>query len=349
MLKLRVNKILENLDAINANYPGLIRSYILGTDSYYSILSVLENQTKEKIRTLLQTLATITTLCPNEVTKKVLRRYEQGELISTTAYGKVTGLDAKEYLFPHLLEIGLITKPLKSYQLTRDGFRFGNYLTSEDGNRFIGWHKEKLDSVVSPIKEHLMGNMKFRLFHITHLSNICSILEHGLYCHNKVPNYKDISNKQVNERRNKEEKFHNHNLHDHVPLYFNPKNAMLYQVMKELDEQVVILEINKEVVLKDYTIFSKGNAARGDSELTPSKFKLMNFPWEDINSDGWNKNGISNSTIKSLTMSECLIFKHIDNKFIEAIHCKNRLIYDSVFEKINSGAISVKVTPELFF
>lgn len=124
---------------------------------------------------------------------------------------------------------------------------------------------------------------------------------------------------------------------------------MLYQVMKELDEQVVILEINKEVVLKDYTIFSKGNAARGDSELTPSKFKLMNFPWEDINSDGWNKNGISNSTIKSLTMSECLIFKHIDNKFIEAIHCKNRLIYDSVFEKINSGAISVKVTPELFF
>lgn len=346
-LKLRVNKILENLDAINANYPGIISSCILGTDFHYSILSIHETQTKDKIHSLLRTLAAITALAPDKITEKVLRRYEQGELISTSAYGRITGLDAKHYLFPYLLDMGLITKPHKHYQLTKNGLNIGNYLTSEDGNKFIGWNKDKLDSVVDPIKEHLISNMKFQLFHITHVSNIANIVEHGLYCHNEIANYKDISNKKVNERRNREEKFHKHNIHDHVPLFFNPKNAMLYQVMKETNEQVVIIEINKKIILKDYTVFSKGNAARGDSELTPSKIKLIGFPWGDIYSESWSQNGISNNSIKSLTMSECLIFKHIHSKFFEAIHCKNQLIYELVSNELNN--IPVKVTPELFF
>lgn len=348
MLKLRVNKILENLDAINANYPGIISSCILGTVPHYSIPSILEAKTKDKIHSLLQTLAAITTIAPDKVREKVLRRYEQGgELISTSAYGRITGLDAKHYLFPYLLDIGIITKPYKHYQLTESGLKIGNYLTSEDGNNFIGWYKDKIDSIVEPIKEYFISNMDFRLFHITHVSNVANIIDCGLYCHNEVVSYTDISNKKVNKRRDREEKFHKHNIHDHVPLFFNPKNAMLYQVMKETNEQVVIIEINKRVILKDYTVFSKGNAARKDSELTPSKFNLIHFPWADIYSDSWNQNGISNDAIKSLTMSECLIYKHIHSKFFEAIHCKNNLIYDFLSNKTNN--IPVKLTPELFF
>ncbi|MCC4264892.1 DUF4433 domain-containing protein [Oceanimonas baumannii] len=347
MLKLRVNKILDNLDAINANYPGIIVSCILGAKLDYSILAIRESQAKDKINSLLGTLSSITSITPDKVTEKILQRYKQRELISTSAYGRITGLDAKHYLFPHLLNAGLINKPYKHYQLTKEGLRIGVYLTSEDGGKFIGWQKDKLDAVVAPIKEHFISNMKLKLFHITHVSNIASIVDKGLYCHNKMVKYNDISNKSVNARRNREVTSHNHNIHDHVPLFFNPKNPMLYQVMKESNEKVVIIEISKNIILKDYTVFSKGNAARRDSELTPSKLKLINFPWDKIYSQNWIEDGIVNTSIKSLTMSECLIFKHIDSEFFEAIHCKNQLMYELVSNEQSN--IPIKITPELFF
>jgi hypothetical protein len=320
MLKLRVNKILDNLDAINANYPGIVISCILGKEHNYSILAIREAQTKEKINSLLGTLSSITSVTQDIISEKMLQRYKQRELISTSAYGRITGLDAKHHLFPHLLNVGLINKPYKHYQLTKEGLKIGDYLTSEDGGKFIGWQKDKLDSVVTPIKEHFISNIKLQLFHITHLSNIPNIIDKGLYCHNKMVEYNDISNNSVNARRNREVTSHNHNIHDHVPLYFNPKNPMLYQVMKETNEKVVIVEISKKVLLKDYTVFSKGNAARRDSELTTSKLKLINFPWDKINSLNWKEDAVVNTSIKSLTMSECLIFEHIDSAFIEAAY-----------------------------
>lgn len=347
MLKLRVNKILENLDAINASYPGIVISCIHGTKLDYPILLVCESQAKKKVNSLLETLSSITSVTPDKVKEKILQRYKQRELISTSAYGRITGLDAKHYLFPHLLNVGLITKPCKHYQLTKEGFKIGSYLTSQDGKKFIGWQKDKLDSVIAPVKDNFISNIKLQLFHITHVSNIASIVDKGLYCHSKMDNYFDISNKSVNAIRNREVTSHKHNMHDHVPLFFNPKNPMLYQVMKETNEKVVIIEVNKKVILKDYTIFSKGNAARRDSELTFSKLKLVDFPWDDIYSHSWSQNGVINSSTKSLTMSECLILRHIESVFIEAIHCKNQLMYELVSsEQIN---IPIKITPELFF
>ncbi|HKJ33293.1 MAG TPA: DarT ssDNA thymidine ADP-ribosyltransferase family protein, partial [Balneolales bacterium] len=77
------------------------------------------------------------------------------------------------------------------------------------------------------------------LYHMTHLANLNGILEKGLLSHNKAHKKgllaQDISDSTVNNRRVK--------IHNYVPLYFNPKNPMLYR-RRNIQDELVILCIN---------------------------------------------------------------------------------------------------------
>ena len=71
------------------------------------------------------------------------------------------------------------------------------------------------------------------LWYITHKENIESILVHGILNRNnakKLPNYVDISDHQVQSLRKKREPIYHRRIHEYVPMFVNPKNAMLYRV-----------------------------------------------------------------------------------------------------------------------
>src|SRR5690625_285750 len=71
------------------------------------------------------------------------------------------------------------------------------------------------------------------LYHITHKDNLNNILQNGLESHNVARERHmikvDIADNVVNDRRKRKELIYNRSLHDYVPLYFNPKNPMLYK------------------------------------------------------------------------------------------------------------------------
>ena len=271
-------------------------------------------------------------------------------LLSTTQYGRMIGIDAKAYLFPYLIEKGLLSKPEKEYELTATGKDYGRQHKSKDGGRFIAWDKEKLDIIIEPLVSEIVDNLKCSLFHMTHIQNLGSIIDSGLKCHNAATEYKDISNVKVNDRRDKEVNQFG-NLHDFVPLYFNPRNAMLYQTCKKFNDEIIILEIDKKITLKYYTIFCEGNAARSDAIFTSCKKKLHNFKWDNIYGNDWTNGStnISGVETKSIMMSECLVKEFIPSSFISRFHVKDQYVLEKIYQKFGDIGSDIFITPRLFF
>jgi len=354
MLKLRINRLLSVLESINADHPGIIKSELENANYPSMISHFREVELKQKINLIIDNLSTLSKLSKGEIYKTLLIKYtdhskSELNLMSTSAYGRIIGIEGQPYLFDILSSLELIEKPSKSYLLTSKGKKYGGYLVAEDGGKFIGWNKELLDPIMESFKLDTFRKLKFRLYHMTHISNLDSILSKGLNCHNLAVNYFDISNPDVNTKRNKIERYHKNKIHDYVPLYFNPRNAMLYQIDNEYKDEIVILEMDIAVVNQDLTLFCQGNAARSDSNIEFSKIKLQSFQWEDIYASSWADNGNVDDTRKSLMMSECLIYKHMPESFIQTIHCKNQLTLSNILKRNSLNTKKVKISPELYF
>ena len=83
---------------------------------------------------------------------------------------------------------------------------------------------------------------------MTHYSNLVGIIKNGILPKNKLPNpVYDISNQDVQKRREKLEYIYNRQIHDYVPFYFNPKNPMLY-VRRNIQHEIIILAITKSLL-----------------------------------------------------------------------------------------------------
>ena len=120
-----------------------------------------------------------------------------------------------------------------------------------------------------------------------------SIREHGLLSHNAAQQAglvsADISDPNVQERRADKSVF-GRPLHDYVPLYFNPKNPMLY-VRREIQDDLVILFFDRELLVQDGVVFTDGNAASGPTNFFNDVSRLVDLDWDCIRAEYWNDFG----------------------------------------------------------
>lgn len=129
------------------------------------------------------------------------------------------------------------------------------------------------------------------LYHFTHLNNLASIRTRGLISHNRAHNRgyvsEDISNLEVNNIRANKVAF-GRPLHDYVPLYFTPRNPMLY-VRKDVQNEIAILCLKKELLCREGSIFTDGNAANGPTGFFNDVQELHSLDWVCIRSVRWNE------------------------------------------------------------
>jgi len=273
--------------------------------------------------------------------------------LSTTMLCKVNNIKAKPHFFNHLVKLELLNYKNKEYQLTEKGVLFGGkYKNNGKNERWVVWSNEHLHTVALNYKKSLIEKLDIdSLMHMTHFNNLRSILDKGLLPHNNTSQTIDISNSIVNARRARQENIHNHSIHDYVPFYFNVKNAMLYQVQKEFGSNVVILSFKKEVILSPKVIFSNGNAAARDSVFSFDINDLLQYDWVSVFKTEWSVRGISNVTVKSKMMTECLIHEKVQINNIQSIYCQNNKIKEKVISICNDvhREIDIIVKPSLFF
>ena len=273
-------------------------------------------------------------------------------MVSTTVLGKIIGINAKLFLFEELLKRGYIVKPDKKYQLTELGQSNqagGRYRKTLDGNLFPTW-PIALGTLFHVLKESLLDQLNFRLFHMTHINNLESILEKGIFSHNKAPaDYFDISDPNVNSRRKRDERIHKKSLHDYTVLYFNSRNAMLYRIQHKYKGDIVLIEISKRVCLSNYTIFTEGNAASEKSKIVYCPSDVKKFDWTNIRSRNWVMDGVENTKKKQLMQSECLVYNHIDINDLISIHIKGQISSKLKTILANVNHPGIHTNSDLFF
>lgn len=198
------------------------------------------------------------------------------------------------------------------------------------------------------------------LYYITHIDNIASILEKGILSHSQIENNniksQTIYNTQVINRRSKRIVSEDKSLWDFANLYFQPRNAMLYSLIrqdnKSIDE-LAILAIKKNILNKKNIYITSGNAASYDSKIL-SKEEAKPFLSkirEQIDKDFWKK---EDGSLRKM-MAECLVPEKVNPKYIQNIYvgseqCKKTLeLKLNHCERISQGEISIVVEPKRFF
>lgn len=187
-------------------------------------------------------------------------------------------------------------------------------------------------------------NIKF-IYHITHINNLKNILQYGLLSHNNNFVNNKIDNPEVNNRRNFIEPVFNRNVHNYVPFYFNPRNAMLY-VNKENQENLVILAFKPSLIYKEGSLFTDGNASANNTTFYKNINDLNKLNWKCIKSKYWNdfEDG------KRLMMAEVLVPNKVDTKSLKKIFCINNHIKNHIDNLVrNYPDIEVQVNTKLFF
>lgn len=195
------------------------------------------------------------------------------------------------------------------------------------------------------MSNHSFDNL-YTVDHMTHINNLEGILAQGLLAHNNPYQQMDISNKTVNKRRNKPEPIFGKNIHDYVPFYYNPRNAMLYA---NKDQAVIILGFNKRIISTDGAIFTNGNASRNDTDFSEDKNFLEQLNWDDIFSERWCNYGHYDEGIKSSMMSELLIPENVSINDLDVIFCKTESMKQYIIKNCILDNIDVVVEPSIFF
>ncbi len=133
------------------------------------------------------------------------------------------------------------------------------------------------------------GKIKF-LFYLVPIDNLISISRSGILSRNRVcGNVKmlvDIADINVIEMR-KRKTICNRSLLDFVPLYFTPKNPMLFR-RREIQDKIAILCLNKNLLLLEGMVFTDGNASSMGTRCFRNPMDLENLDWDCIRAKWWS-------------------------------------------------------------
>jgi len=192
-----------------------------------------------------------------------------------------------------------------------------------------------------------IDNLEFTsVDHMTHINNLGSILSHGLLSHNNPYKEVDISNMEVNERRNRIEPIYHRNLHDYVPLYFNPRNAMMFRNQKMFGEGIIVLGFDKKLIMANDAIFTNRNAAcNGTLYSNDIIHSLPALDWRSV----WSRAWYQDSELKKIMMAEVLVYEKVDIANLEVIFCQTPEIESYIRSNYDLGDIRIEVTDWVFF
>lgn len=174
---------------------------------------------------------------------------------------------------------------------------------------------------------------------ISSIHNIKSILEHGFRTPKKLQTQfaQLINNKPLDE---------------YICFYFNPRNSLLYSRQKTYGDDIVILEIKKDVLLLNNVIFTNKSVKASNFCFADEIKDLLNpnfINWDEVFATSWND---ANENVKNekkfKMMAEVLVSDMVPSAMIAGIVCQN----PSVCEKVTgilSNSINISWNSSLFF
>ena len=198
---------------------------------------------------------------------------------------------------------------------------------------------------------------QWNLFFITHVDNLESILKKGILSPNNIGKLgiqpKEISdNSIVNMRKGKF--VGGKNLASYTHVFFNPRNAMLYRVLKEYTHtKIIIIESTLNVSDTEIYITNK-NVATEDFEAVSGLdyYKIIPSIMNDTLpiGRGWSRSPGYFSEERAKVMAECLVPDKISPEHFESIHVYNSDMKGKIIPMLYElPDLEIIVDPFMFF
>ncbi|WP_009632346.1 DarT ssDNA thymidine ADP-ribosyltransferase family protein [Synechocystis sp. PCC 7509] len=195
-------------------------------------------------------------------------------------------------------------------------------------------------------------------YYITHSSNLKSILERGILSHTSVAKQftqsKTIYDNQIVLNRKNKTTPNGKSLWDFTNFYFQPRNPMLYRVLREHPNNgIIVLAIKPSILNIQGTFITTGNAANELTNILPaSSYKEVAAQIiKGIDIEWWN----SEDGSKRKIMAECLVPESVPSNLIQSIYVSSQKAKHNIEETLNSydngnfKQLPVIVEPETFF
>jgi O-acetyl-ADP-ribose deacetylase (regulator of RNase III) len=190
------------------------------------------------------------------------------------------------------------------------------------------------------------------LYYITHINNLPSILDRGILSHSQVEetnvDFTPIYDNQIVNKRQEKYTPDNSSLWQYANLYFQPRNPMMYRVIKEKGyKNLAVVAIKPSVMDSPKAMITDGNAANDPTKFYPVKdgVKILRQQWSIIKSEWWNQDDGSKRKI----MAECLIPNYIKPEYIQSIFVAEYQVKQRVEDIIATRNFAVIAEPNIFF
>jgi O-acetyl-ADP-ribose deacetylase (regulator of RNase III) len=191
------------------------------------------------------------------------------------------------------------------------------------------------------------------LYYITHIKNVQSILQRGIFSHQRIRdediNYTPIYDEDIISRRQSIETPDGRSLWSFANLYFNARNPMLYRVRceKSVDE-IAVLGISQEILNRPDIYVTTGNAACDQSEILPiSKTQgVLSKIVKETDRVWWGEADGSKRKI----MAECLVPDYIPPQYVKSVYVADRKVRVNIQKDLISPfGLTIITEPGMFF
>jgi len=193
------------------------------------------------------------------------------------------------------------------------------------------------------------------LYYLSTKENFKSILTNGILSKKEIQSkkisYKSFADEDVQQRRsgiqiNVSDGSTRCELHELVPLYFNPKSPTLYS-RQAYQNDFFFCKISPIKIisnLKKKFAFTDGNAASDDTKKFWNLKKLQTLKWNIINADFWNdfEDG------KRIRNAEFLIYQKIEINYISEFVVNNNDLKNTFEIELNKKSIKIPVTVDKY-
>ena len=183
------------------------------------------------------------------------------------------------------------------------------------------------------------------LYYITHVDNLPSIFEKGILSHQRIRS-EGIQNTTiylkhlVNKRRQKYTS-DGKNLWHYANLFFQPRNSMLYYVIrKEGQQNITVLRISNALLQRRGIFITDGIASNKLTRIYPQPegLKVLQAQQEFLQSRSWISWNHSEA-LKRRLMAECLVPNQVDPKDIQQFIVADQNIANSLRGRLSSSNI----------
>jgi hypothetical protein len=191
-----------------------------------------------------------------------------------------------------------------------------------------------------------------RLYYITHIDNLISIMKMGILSHARVekegiPHTPIYDRHIVGARKNKFAPDGN-SLWNFANLFFNPRNPMLYRVLREKSaKDIVVIALDPILLNKEGIFITTGNAIARQSEIFTRDqvlLKIKKFQ-RNIRLERWS---VENNS-KTKIMAECLVPDRVPLEYLREVYVVNHKVANDIKARHPDLQIDIIPEPYMFF